>query len=126
MARPRGRPFPPGVSGNPKGRPPGVKEEAARGLVRRLVLEAVQEGQAAVRATLRRMLKDPRTAVHVLELAAKLNGEIGREAEHPTGRRVTINMITNVDFNKLRGPQAMARIRPEHRALIPPMPDRHE
>jgi hypothetical protein len=104
-----------------------VKEEAVRGLVRRLVLEVVQEGQATARATLRRMLKDPRTAVQVMiELAAKLNGEIGRDAQDPTGRRVSINVMTNVDFNKLRGPEAMARIRPEHRALIPPMPDRHE
>jgi hypothetical protein len=83
MARPRGRPFPPGVSGNPGGRPPGVKEETARGLIRRLVLEVVQEGEAAVRATIRRLLKDPRTAVQVLELAAKLNGEIGRSADFP-------------------------------------------
>jgi hypothetical protein len=103
-----------------------VKEEAVRGLVRRLVIEVVQEGQATARATLRRMLKDPRTAVQVLELAAKLNGEIGRDAQSPTDRPVRINVITNVDFNKLRDERAMARIRPEHRALLPPMPDQNQ
>ena len=31
MAKPRGRSFPPGVSGNPRGRPKGIKEALPRG-----------------------------------------------------------------------------------------------
>jgi hypothetical protein len=40
--RPRGRPFPPGVSGNPKGRPKGSRNKTI------LIAEALRSGEAAL------------------------------------------------------------------------------
>src|SRR5579859_5821986 len=64
---PRGRPFPPGVSGNPKGRPKGSRNKAtliaqalrdseAKALVRPLVERALKGDRPALRACVDRLL----------------------------------------------------------------------
>ncbi|MGH7310068.1 MAG: DUF5681 domain-containing protein [Candidatus Rokuibacteriota bacterium] len=88
----------PGKSGNPRGRPTGIKEALPRGLVKRLVLETLQESEAEAKASYRRMLGNARTVGQALDLAAKLNKEIGSGAIEDM-KPVVINFHSNV-----RGP----------------------
>lgn len=99
--RGRGRPFPPGQSGNPKGRPPGIKDRLPRGFVARLVLATLEANEAAACEAFRRMLTNPRQVRDALELAGRLNKEIGAAALDalPTA---TITVYTNLDPNALR------------------------
>jgi len=82
--RPRGRPFPPGVSGNPKGRPKGSRNKttliakALRGgevdaLTRNIVERALHGDAVALRICLDRLLprrRDRRVQFELPELAA--------------------------------------------------------
>lgn len=71
-----GRDFKPGHPGKPK----GAKDKAPRGLLRALVMEAMEQGEPAVRAMIQRCLLKPGPFLKLLELAAKLNKEIGAAA----------------------------------------------
>ncbi len=74
--RPDGR-FAPGTSGNPGGRPRGARTLAYS--IRQLVAEVLHDPDAAQRAkqTFAENLTVRRTNLAALELAAKLNREIG-------------------------------------------------
>ena len=85
--KPPGRPFQPGVSGNPNGRPKGD------GLVRELILEAFENTRAEALEALERRLKSPKTVQEVLELMARLDGELSKESAD--GRGVQIILLNN-------------------------------
>ncbi len=70
----RGR-WQPGHSGNPNGRPRGHPD--ARPHIRTLLAEILAGEHEQVRASLRAALQDPKLTVHVLELYARLNRELG-------------------------------------------------
>jgi hypothetical protein len=67
--------FKPGKSGNPEGRRPGSKDVIPR--VRDLVNAVLEDNVEAVREAYRRAATNPRTVLQCLELAAKLNRELG-------------------------------------------------
>ena len=82
--RPRGRPFPPGVSGNPKGRPRGSRNKTtliakalrsgeAEALTRNIIERALHGDAVALRICLDRLLprrRDRRVQFELPELAA--------------------------------------------------------
>ena len=67
--------FKPGRSGNPKGRTPGSKDAIPR--VRELVNAVLEHNVAPIREAYRRAVTSPKTVLACLELAAKLNKEVG-------------------------------------------------
>lgn len=67
--------FKPGRSGNPAGRRPGSKDVMPR--VRDLVNAVLEDNVEAVREAYRRAATNPKTVLQCLELAAKLNREVG-------------------------------------------------
>jgi hypothetical protein len=91
--------FKPGQSGNPKGRPPGIKEALPRGAFRaaydRVLAKDPQLLDTVIRAGLKGQPK-ARNAVPFLELGAKLGKEIGADAEHDT-RPVIFHFHTNLN-----------------------------
>jgi hypothetical protein len=67
--------FQPGRSGNPGGRPKGSRDLMPK--VRDLVNAVLRNNQSDAEEALRRALVNPRHVLAVVELAAKLNREIG-------------------------------------------------
>jgi hypothetical protein len=65
--------FRPGISGNYSGRPAGD------GIVRKLILEAFRQSRAKALEAIRRRLENPKYVQDVLELLARLEGELGKE-----------------------------------------------
>lgn len=90
------------------GRPRGSKDRVPRGLVRELVLAAVSKGRHEALKALRRNLKDPRRVLQVLELAARLNGELGMGSQQSGQRPVTMMFRTSLDPEEFRR-RALAR-----------------
>ena len=70
--------FPSGKSGNPKGRPRGAKDVVPK--VRALVNAVLEGNEAAIQEAYRRAVLSPKTVLPCLELAAKLNREVGPSA----------------------------------------------
>jgi hypothetical protein len=70
--------FPPGQSANPKGRPRGAKDVVPK--VRALVNAVLEGNVEAVREAYRKAATSPKTVLQCLELAAKLNREVGPTA----------------------------------------------
>jgi hypothetical protein len=62
-----GRPFPPGVSGNPKGKPKGTRDGPK---VRLLLAEMITREDPALRATLARCLRHRDYAIRIVSLSA--------------------------------------------------------
>jgi hypothetical protein len=73
--RSRGRPFKPGQSGNPGGRPKGSKTYAIRELVAQALTDP--DTREAAIAEFRRALTRSETVIPAMEFAAKVNREIG-------------------------------------------------
>ena len=67
--------FKPGRSGNPRGRRPGSKDAIPR--VRELVNAVLENNVEAIREAYRRAVTSSKTVLQGLELAAKLNKEVG-------------------------------------------------
>jgi len=102
MARRRGpgRPFPPGQSGNPGGRPKGTKTFS----VLRIIAEALSNPatQAEAIRQLREALTHRKTVLAALEFAARVNKEVGLRADGRRAGGVTILMRTNIRPERLR------------------------
>jgi uncharacterized protein DUF5681 len=81
--RPNHTSFQPGKSGNPAGRRPGSKNVMPR--VRDLINAVLEDNVEAVREAYRRAATNPRTVLQCLELAAKLNRELGPGARWRSG-----------------------------------------
>jgi hypothetical protein len=93
--------FQAGVSGNPRGWTPGSHNVLPG--VRDLVLDFLQGREDAIEAALTRALASPRHVLALLELAARLNQEIGPHGNHGPGP-VQILINTTVPLNQL-GPR---------------------
>jgi hypothetical protein len=65
----------PGQSGNPGGRPLGARSRLPT--MRALVNAVIEENLDGIRGALAALLTDPGTVLHGLELAARLNRELG-------------------------------------------------
>jgi len=70
--------FAPGKSGNPRGRRRGAKDVVPK--VRALVNAVLEGNVEAVREAYRKAATSPKTVLQCLELAAKLNREVGPPA----------------------------------------------
>jgi hypothetical protein len=80
--------FKPGSSGNYAGRPAGD------GLVRKLILEAFRQSRTKALEAIRRRLENPKYVQDVLELLARLDGELGK-ASGDDPRRVSVILLNN-------------------------------
>jgi hypothetical protein len=89
--RPRGRPFPPGVSGNPKGRPKGSRNKTtliaealrsgeAEALTRKIVERAMHGDAVALRICLERLLPRRRDRCVEFELPELAAGDVAEAA----------------------------------------------
>jgi len=99
--RSRGRPFKPGQSGNPGGRPKGAKTYAIRELVAQALADPAT--RAAAIAEFSKALTRSKSVISAMEFAAKVNREIGAGSGQPEPSGVTIICQSNVDP---RGPVA--------------------
>src|SRR5688572_30305810 len=97
----RGRPFEKGNKANPRGRPRGVKETMPRGFVKKLAFAALEANEQAVRTALERAATKPKSVVQVLDLAAKLNKEVGHQADGCSAE-THFHIHTNVDIMALK------------------------
>jgi hypothetical protein len=70
-------PFRPGASGNPRGRPLGSPNRSRLPTIRSLMHELIADNLDGIRTALAAVLTDPDTVLHGLELAARLNRELG-------------------------------------------------
>ena len=111
MAKPRGRPFPPGNNANPKGRPKGIQEAFPRGRVRAAFDRVTTANPTLLDQVFLDGLqgkRNARNAVPFVELGAKLGKEIGADAATTTKPTIII-IKTNANLLALEGPVARAR-----------------
>jgi len=103
VARKRiGRPFAKGKSGNPRGRPPGIKEPVPRNTVLAAWNAVVGRDRKLVEKVISAGLRlPPSKALPFVELGARLNKELGAGIDSG-GAPVIINWNSNVDPMKLR------------------------
>lgn len=111
MARPRGRSWQPGQSGNPKGRPPGIKEALPRGLMARIWLAAAEANEEQIRQIAVELLTNRRTALAAMELVARLGREIGPGVEGPV-QPATIILSGALDPSRVRRKEYRQEERP--------------
>ena len=113
MPKTRGS-YPKGTSGNPAGKPKGAKDKRPRGLVARIVTEALTQGEQEAVLAYRRAVANPRLVSGALETGARVLKEIGPNADPAGGRPIYITWISNVDPLALRraAPRALnAKVR---------------
>jgi len=91
--------FLPGVSGNPIGRPPGVKDKLPRGSVAAVFRDFISTkgGHDKMLEAVDAGVKNHRRALGYLELGARVLDRVDAEI----GRPVTIYLVTNVQFDRL-------------------------
>jgi len=77
----------PGQSGNLAGRPKGD------GVVRRLILEALRKNRKAAFKAIEARLRSPKYVQDVLELLAKLEGELSKDAQEGARQGVDVIVI---------------------------------
>jgi hypothetical protein len=95
--------FPSGKSGNSRGRPRGAKDVVPK--VRALVNAVLEGNGAAIREAYRRAVLSPKTVLPCLELAAKLNREVGPTALPLGDGRIAVIVIQGegaIDPDELR------------------------
>jgi hypothetical protein len=100
--------FKPGKTGNPKGRPPGIKELRPRGYVKAAIDAVMAADATLLKNAILSGLKDRREARGWAELIAKIGKEVGTDAAHDT-KPVVFNFFTNLNPMALAGPQASTR-----------------
>lgn len=110
----KGRPF---AKGNP-GKPKGARDRFPRGFVKSLALAVIEGNEAAIREAVKRAATNPRTVLHVLDLAAKLNREIGHGVDGSAGVTI-VNVQTSVNPLALRAAASKALQRPSIDAANP-------
>jgi hypothetical protein len=93
--------FQPGRSGNPTGRGKGSRNVVPA--VRDLMLAVVRGEQATAQRSLVRAIRSPRHVIAFLDLAARLNREVGPHGDQGPGL-VQIRINTSVPLDQL-GPQ---------------------
>ena len=91
--------FPKGVSGNPGGRPKGIKIFRFLRLIEK-AMDASTEEKAI--AAFQEAIGSKKQILDALTTGGKFTKEIGAGSEDQR-RPVTINLITNIDPTKLRG-----------------------
>jgi hypothetical protein len=90
-----------------------------RNFIKRLAFAVVEGNEQAVRDALKRAATNPNTVMRVLDLAAKLNREIGSGAEASGGTTI-INLKTNVNLLALRAAGSRAAQPASVEAAAPP------
>ncbi len=100
--------FKPGKSGNPKGRPPGIKEARPRGYVKAAIDAVMAADARLLKTAILSGLKDRREARGWAELIAKIGKEVGTDAAHDT-KPVVFHFYTNFNPLALAGPLASTR-----------------
>jgi len=100
--------FKSGKSGNPKGRPPGIKEARPRGYVKAAIDAVMAADARLLKTAILSGLKDRREARGWAELIAKIGKEVGTDAAHDT-KPVVFHFYTNFNPLALAGPQSPTR-----------------
>src|SRR5712692_3115783 len=95
--------FKPGKAGNPKGRPPGIKETRPRGYLRAAIDTVMAADPKKLTAAIRRGLEDPRYAHAFAELIGRVGKEIGGSAADGDTRPVVFHFHTNLNPMALAG-----------------------
>lgn len=101
--------FKPGNRGNPKGRPPGIKETRPRGYLRAAIDTVMAADPKKLTAAIRRGLEDKRYAHAFAELIGKVGKEIGGSAADGDARPVVFHFHTNLNPMALAGSAAAPR-----------------
>ncbi len=104
------KPFKPGVSGNWSGRPAGD------GLVRKLILEAFRKSRADAVRAIQMRLKNPKYVQDVLELLARLQGELSKQGAE-AGRGVVDVILLNNQGSEPLDPETFRQRVLEQRGL---------
>jgi len=83
------RPWKPGQSGNPNGRPraPKFTERDQHTILTALSGALAEETQRAAIKAMQAVLANPRTVLKALELRARLNGELDLSPQMSSGKR---------------------------------------
>ena len=101
--------FKPGKAGNPKGRPPGIKETRPRGYLRAAIDTVMAADPKKLTAAIRRGLEDPRYAHAFAELIGRVGKEIGGSAADGDIRPVVFHFHTNLNPMALAGDHSPMR-----------------
>jgi hypothetical protein len=102
----RGRPFPPGQSGNPAG-----GRKLARHtwpLARDILHKTILANQAEVEQKLTEVILTKKGALQLLELLAKLNREIGPRSDEAPGVRIVIGGNIPLEGMRAATPPALS------------------
>ena len=128
VGRPRGRPFEPGRSGNPSGRPKGARnkmsllveqllEGEAEEMVRRLIELATGGDYRALKACLDRLLPAPRDRVVAVDLPS-----VDTVADLPRASAALIGAVADGELTPFEGSRIMTLLEAHLRTLTAAQP----